>query len=153
MFIIFDLDDTLIDTSACITPFQLKKSLRFAQEKGLELDTAGCELLLKEHVRDLSCESAFKKFLEFHGASPSLIHEILAEYRTLPDADVEIPTVPYALDVLKALGSHRLAVVTIGKLELQHYKLKKAGIFLGFFSKIIVTAERSKNIHNESLLE
>jgi FMN phosphatase YigB (HAD superfamily) len=54
---------------------------------------------------------------------------------------------------VKTLAFHRLAVVTIGREELQHFKLKKAGFFLDLFSKIVVTTERNKKIHYKSLLE
>lgn len=153
MFIIFDLDDTLIDTSCHIAPAQLKKALRFAQTKGLVFSEESCARLLAEHVKAVSCEMALKEFLETHEASSSLILETLQQYRTLPDPDLAIPTVPNAKEVLEVLSGHRLAIVTIGKEELQLYKLKKAGFFVHLFSKIVVATERNKKIHYQSLLE
>jgi putative hydrolase of the HAD superfamily len=153
LFIIFDLDDTLIDTSAFIAPALLRKSLRFAREQGLIFDEAASAQLLEQHVRQPSSEMALKKFLEDHGATSSLILDTLQQYRTLLDPELDIPSVPYAKDVLEVLAIHRLAVVTIGREELQHHKLKKAGFFLGLFSKIIVTTERNKKIHYKALLE
>jgi len=153
LFIIFDLDDTLIDTSAFIAPALLRSALRYAKEKGLVFDEAACAQLLEQHVREPSSEMALKKFLEEHGANSSLILETLQQYRILPDSNLDIVPVPHAVDIVKTLAFHRLAVVTIGREELQHYKLKKAGFFLDLFSKIVVTTERNKKIHYKSLLE
>jgi HAD superfamily hydrolase (TIGR01549 family) len=153
LFIIFDLDDTLIDTSSCIAPAQLKRALGFAQTKGLVFSDVDCARLLAEHVKAVSCEMALKEFLEAHGASSSLILETLQQYRSLPDPDLAIPEVPNAKEVLEVLKPHRLAIVTIGVRELQLYKLKKAGFFAPLFSKIIVATERNKKIHYQSLLE
>jgi len=155
LFIIFDLDDTLIDTSESITPFQLKKALVFALQKiGRSDECVAAYKCLMELNQGAPCgNSALKTFLEHYGVSGEIIDGATEILRSIPDPEIPILAMQNAQDVVQALSSHRLAIVTIGREELQQYKLKKAGFDPSLFSKIIVTAERNKKIHYAALLE
>ncbi len=100
-----------------------------------------------------SGESALQTFLEQYIATDEVIKESLEELHSMPDPALEIQPVAHADSVLKALASHRLAIVSVGREELQFYKLKKAGFDPSIFSKIIVTKEKNKKIHYEALLK
>jgi len=48
---------------------------------------------------------------------------------------------------------HQLALVTVGIYDRQLLKLKKAGIDTALFSKIIVTEERNKKTHYQTIID
>jgi putative hydrolase of the HAD superfamily len=155
LFIIFDLDDTLIDTSASITPFQLEKALKFVLHKiGREHELIQAYSRLLELDQNASSgEAALKVFLENYGVSENLLEEAVAVFQSMPDPECPILPMEQAHDVIQTLRFHRLAIVTIGKEALQYHKLKKAGFDPTLFSKIIVAAEKNKKNHYSSLLE
>ena len=70
MLIIFDLDDTLIDTSGCITYYKLEDALNAMQAQGLVLPdfAVALELLRRLNKVSLSAESALSECLELLGA-------------------------------------------------------------------------------------
>jgi FMN phosphatase YigB (HAD superfamily) len=68
--IIFDLDDTLIDTSGCITPVKLEMALDRMIEAGLPIGdpAAALELLRRLDAAADSARSTLSEFLEILGA-------------------------------------------------------------------------------------
>ncbi len=154
MFIIFDLDDTLIDTSGSITPFQLKRALEFALQKlGRLNEFAEAYIRLMEINQNSLCgRDALTSLLEAYVVNEGLLRETLGILRMIPDSQCTILAMQNAPSVVQALSSHRLAIVTIGHEELQLYKLKKAGFDPSLFSKIVVTEERNKKNHYTSLM-
>lgn len=155
MLIIFDLDDTLIDTSGCITPVQLKLALETVSNKGLQLPKLedSLSLLLRLNETAPSAKHALEEFFEINAFDVNYLPlAIKTVYDDLPDSFTVEP-MDMAADILAVLSeSHKLALVTVGKFELQVLKLKKAGIHSEIFSKIIVTQERDKKIHYKSIL-
>ncbi len=156
MLIIFDLDDTLIATSQFITPIKLQMALEKMVEEGLSLiDPAeSLELLKRLDITAPSSKDALAEFLEIVDA-PQKFYEI--GYKVIYDdfpPDIPVFTTDGAMEVLYELKqSHELAVVTVGQLHLQQYKMKKAGLDTAVFSRIIVTQERDKKPHYEKLVE
>ncbi|MFA6501655.1 MAG: hypothetical protein WCT85_02590, partial [Parachlamydiales bacterium] len=65
MLIIFDLDDTLIDTTNSITPFVLKKTLQSLIEHGLKVDNedASYKKLLEIDKNSSGSKETVKSFL------------------------------------------------------------------------------------------
>ncbi|MBY0528675.1 MAG: HAD family hydrolase [Rhabdochlamydiaceae bacterium] len=156
MLIIFDLDDTLIDTSGCITPVKLEDALRRMVEKGLELPDFedGLELLKRLDSTAESSSRSLAEFLEILNADSSLLEVGIKEvYENIPE-DLPVFSLEGAKEVLNELAlEHQLALVTIGKPVQQMAKLKKAGIDSGLFSKIAVSEERNKKIYYKKIIE
>jgi len=144
--VIFDLDDTLIETSKCLTPYYLELAFSKMQQAGFEGDF---NQLLTLNKRALSAKNALyelcpeKKILE---------RGLEALSSPLPD-EISLEIVPGALDVLEELQkNHTLALVTGGNADFQWKKLKKAGIQPGQFSKLVASDGPSKKLSYQTVL-
>lgn len=148
MLIVFDLDDTLIETSQCLTPIYL----RFAYEAmGLN---GSFEQLLTFNQKALSSKIAIREFWKNQSDQVEILNAGLEALRTPIPSDVKIDLVPGAFEVLNSLQSqHTLALVTAGDPELQLQKMKKAGIQPQQFSKLIVGCGPSKKSDYQNVLE
>jgi putative hydrolase of the HAD superfamily len=156
LFIIFDLDDTLIDTSGCITPVKLEKALQCMVEEGLELGDfqKGLEQLLSLDRKSESAKSALEEFMEINDFDskflPLALHEVYSSF----SEEIPVFAVEDAVEVLANLSyDHKMAIISIGKPELQMWKLKKAGIDSSLFCKIIVLEEKNKKKYYEELIQ
>ncbi|MBF8262644.1 MAG: putative hydrolase superfamily [Parachlamydiales bacterium] len=154
--IVFDLDDTLIDTSGTITPYKLKEFLTFLVRRGI--DVGDWENAIAEITQlDKQCvtsKDTVRFTLERYGAV-HLYPAALALYSEPLPKDFRIPTTPHAKNVLEVLHSrgNRLALVTGGKKDYQLEKIEKAGLEPALFSKIMVPADMKKRSAYESLLK
>lgn len=156
MLIIFDLDDTLIDTSGCITPVKLEDALRRMIEAGLPVPSfeEALEVLKRIDEASESSRHTLAEFLEILDAEPRFFDIGVKEI--YENISPEIPVFPLeqAREVLTDLGAaHELALVTIGKPHQQLAKMKKAGIDSAIFSKIAVSEERNKKPHYQAIAE
>ena len=156
MLIIFDLDDTLIDTSGSITPIQLERALRKMVEAGLKVDHFD-DALRVLRLMDLSSESALqtlRRFLEFVGGDPALLsvgEKIV--YGELPP-DLAVAELEGASRVLSNLQkAHQLALVSVGKPHQQLLKMKSAGLDSTIFSKIMISETEDKKPSYKEVLE
>lgn len=156
MLIIFDLDDTLIDTTGSITPYMLELALTKMRRAGLEVGDPEEALATLKRL-DGSSESAahtLQEFLEILGAGEKFFEIGHREvYGPLPP---EIPVFPLegAVKLLEDLvDSDQLALVSTGIFEQQLFKLKKAGIDSTIFSKIMISPDRDKKPHYQAVLE
>lgn len=156
MLIIFDLDDTLIDTSGCLTHYKLEDALQAMVKEGLLLPDfpAALDLLRRLDSAAESARNALAEFIEILGVDkkyyPVGIKEIYES------SSLELPVFPIegALETLSDLSQqHQLALVTIGKPSLQMDKLKKAGIDSRIFSKIAVIEQRDKKPHYQTIID
>jgi FMN phosphatase YigB (HAD superfamily) len=156
LLIIFDLDDTLIDTSGCITYFKLEDALNVMVREGLNLPdfSEALELLRRLNNTSDSARSAIAEFVEILGADKNFFEIGVKEvYENIP-SDMPVFPLDGAIEVLTELsGQHQLALVTIGKLTLQMDKMKKAGIDSRIFSKIAVTEEKNKKLHYQTIMD
>lgn len=155
MLIIFDLDDTLVDTSGCITPYKLHDALKRLVKEGLSIPdfSEGLELLKRLDLSADSAKKALAEFLEIHDADPRLLPIGLHEIYETP-SDLPLNPLDGAIDVLNDLSSiHQIVIVTVGKENQQLAKLKKAGIDSAFFSKIVVSQAGNKKIHYQAIAE
>lgn len=147
MLIIFDLDDTLIDTSGCITYFKLEDALLAMQKSGLILSDfpAALELLRRLDSAAESAKDALIEFLDILGVGHQFFEIGIKEiYETISE-DLPIAPLEGALETLNALSlQHQLALVSNGKEVHQLEKMKKAGIDSRLFSKIVISEEVSK---------
>jgi putative hydrolase of the HAD superfamily len=156
LLIIFDLDDTLIDTSGCITHFKLEDALHTMIREGLVVPNFSetLELLRRLNSTSDSARSAIAEFVEILGVDNKFFEFGVKEvYENIP-SDSPIFPLEGAIEILTDLGSqHQLALVTIGKQMLQMDKMKKAGIDSRIFSKIIVTEEKNKKPHYQMIMD
>ncbi len=156
MLIIFDLDDTLIDTSGSITPIKLEHALIKMQASGLKLDSFSSSLSLLKRLNELAktARDALLEFAEMHDIEERYFELGVKELYESDDLDIPIFPLEAALELLAELKNmHQLALVTIGKDLRQREKMKKAGIDSAIFSKIIVTEEKNKKIHYQAIVE
>lgn len=156
MLIIFDLDDTLIDTTGSITPIKLEEALGKMVEAGLELESFADALAMLRRL-DAAAPSAahtLKEFIEINHLDNKYLEIGLKEvYNALP-TDVPDITREKALEVLLELReTHEIALVTNGIPDQQLWKLKKAGIDSTIFSKLVVNEEGDKKPHYQAIVE
>ncbi len=154
MLIIFDLDDTLIDTTS-IVPVMLEKALRKMIEEDLSVSfSEGLKRLLEIDKRSIKAKESLKVFLSEIQADNKFYEIAVKEYYTkLPD-HIKIFTLPGAKDILDELKKkHLLAILSIGKKSIQIDKLKKAGIDSALFSKIVITESEDKKPYYKEILD
>lgn len=147
MLIIFDLDDTLIDTSGSIIPERLKIAFDKMVRSGLDLQDPKDQLkkLLQINEKSLSAKEALKEFLLTHNAMDKFFEiGVNAVYNEF-DPTMKISSRKGASKILNELNeNHKLALVTIGNEKFQRLKLKNAGIDFSIFSIIKVIEGEDK---------
>jgi FMN phosphatase YigB (HAD superfamily) len=156
LLIIFDLDDTLIDTSGCVTYYKLEDALHAMVGAGLVLpDFSEALALLRRLDRFAeSARAALSEFIEIVGAGREIFERGVGEIYEQPLADRPIFPLEGVLETLLGLRHyHQLALVTMGRQDYQMEKLKKAGIDSHLFSKIVVTQERNKKIYYQLIMD
>ena len=156
MLVIFDLDDTLVDTSGSIVPGLLKKALYKMEKMGLPIVNfeETYKLMNRLSNNHLTTKAALKEFVELTGAPPECYEMGLNEIYNPPLFEDPISPVDSAKEVLEELAlSHQLVLVTAGKESIQLEKMKKAGIEVSFFSKLYFCDGNKKNIYNTLVKE
>ncbi len=156
MLIIFDLDDTLIDTSGAITPFKLKECLGALIASGVTIpDVAHAYAdLLKKNQTHLRSKEAFCSFAKATRANDKQIEEALVALTSPLPETFKVPMTPHAKEVLEHFCSEgKVALVTVGYSPFQEEKLKKAGIDRSMFSMIKVLKGPRKKIAYEEIQE
>lgn len=156
MLIIFDLDDTLIDTSGFVTPFKLKLALDRMIEAGLKADPF-FEAYFNLKQIDSASESTretLAAFLEMYKAPPAFYDIAMKAFvEPLPEGFLIKPW-KQTVQILEELKKeHLLAIVTMGNHHFQMEKLKKAGLEPSLFCKIDVAQISNKKPHYSSLIE
>jgi FMN phosphatase YigB (HAD superfamily) len=146
LLIIFDLDDTLIQTSRYITPWRFEKILhRLASVGALKgpvdhyLDELVCE-----HQKFESSLLALSHFFEAHQIDTSYFNQSV---QLLNDYDQTIPVVLFegVKEFLERLKLHaQLVCVTLGVEIIQRLKLQKSGLSEGCFKEMYVVETGEK---------
>lgn len=156
MLIIFDIDDTLIDTSAYITPLKLEKALIKMMDMGAVVKDKREALsdLMSFNQKEASSGDALNNFFEKYKIESCFQEAGLGIlYDSFPDP-ASVRSVPGALEVLEELSKQNtLAVVSIGNEGQQLFKLEKAGLSFSLFHKIFILEEKNKKKYYEKLLE
>lgn len=154
--IIFDLDDTLIDTTGSITPIQLEKALYKMVEAGLQVGNfeEAAATLKRMDVCSESASQTLKEFLELVDGDPPLLSIGLeVVYGALPDDLVVFP-LEHAAQVLEELREdHQLALASIGNPAKQLLKMKNAGLDSTIFSKIVISEKEDKKVFYQKILD
>ena len=149
MLLIFDLDDTLIDTTNSIIPVKLKIALDCIIQAGCPV--IDYEKILKKLLfinrQSGSSKEALENFFKNRPQSEKSKYFSLACASVYSDLPAGLPVKPQkdAIKILNELAfSHTLAVVSHGEEKQQLAKLEKAGIDCRLFSIIVVTASEDK---------
>jgi putative hydrolase of the HAD superfamily len=156
MLIIFDLDDTLIDTSGSYLPFKLRLALKAMIKNGLKVDSEekSFEKILEINIYAGNGKNAIKQFLEEVGWDENIFKIGVNTYYGETNELVCIEPLPHTLSVLEELSKENiLALVSYGDEKEQHHKLRATKIKEEWFKKIIITNEYDKTLHYEYLLE
>ena len=153
MLIVFDLDDTLIDTSGSIAPYKLRMLIDLLSKCGRlsqPAEDAYREILQLDRKMPASRDT-IRLTLERYGAE-ELLSEALKIYSSPLPENFQIRTTPFAKKILLSLSrSHRLAVVTQGREAYQLEKLEKASLEPSIFCKINVVEDCQKKPSYEAL--
>lgn len=139
MLVIFDLDDTLIDTSGSILPAVLKHALKEMEGVGLSMASfnRSYQELLRLNTYHLSAGEAIEEFLEINQAPSQCLDVALKAVYEKPLFTEEVQPVEDAVEVLRELhANHPLVLVSKGKEKIQREKMKRAGISTDFFTKL-----------------
>jgi putative hydrolase of the HAD superfamily len=156
LLIVFDLDDTIIDTSGSVTPYKLRECLKFLKRRNIQIGSLERSFREMQSLdqRCISSKESVRLILERFQAS-HLYEEVLALYSEPLPKNFIIPTTPDAKNVLHILGQrgHTLVLLTGGKKAFQLEKLEKAGLEPAMFSKIAVSEDSQKKSHYEALLK
>lgn len=150
--IIFDLDDTLIDTSGSVTPFKMGECLKRLIAGGLPVADfgAGYQELLAINAKSSTSRDALVQFAK----DPKRVDQIIGEMTSPLPSDFRVKTTPNAKEILNYLRKeHTLALVTGGHPSFQMEKLEKAGIDRSIFSKIAVPEDSVKKPFYQRLIE
>ncbi len=153
--IIFDLDDTLIDTSGSVTPYKMRECLKRFIASGLKANDfdAAYQALNQINERARSSKEALAQFLAEFKGDPNLLREALAIMTSPLPPNFSIPTTPHAKEILQTLASkHLLALVTGGHPPFQMEKFEKAGMDRSFFSKIAIPEDSVKKPFYEAFI-
>lgn len=146
MLIIFDLDDTLVDSTGCTIVPKLREALQAMVDKGLPIDDfekdfskivemnktiVGGRELLHQFVKDKGADEKF-----FDVGYKKYVGEV---------THLRVKTLPGAIELLQKLkDNHTLTIVSMGDSSGQLGKIKKAGIDPNWFSELIFTKEYDK---------
>lgn len=152
MLIIFDLDDTLIDTSGSVTPFKLQCCIAKLTSLGLPLPANAEKALLSLNATAPKSKDALLAFASSHGASPEQQALMLQELITPLPPDFTVSTTPNAKEILEFYRArYPLALVTGGHPPFQREKLKKAGVDSSIFSMISIPEDSVKKPSYEAV--
>jgi putative hydrolase of the HAD superfamily len=156
LLLIFDLDDTLIDTSGSVTPFKMEACLKRLIQEGLAVPDfhRGLKHLLEINASSMKSRDAIDAFVKNYGGEAQLIDRVIGEMtRPLP-AGFLVRTTPNAKEILQEFAKeHTLALVTGGHPPFQMEKLEKAGLDKGCFSKIAIPEDSIKGPFYEQVLK
>ncbi|MEM7174432.1 MAG: HAD family hydrolase [Chlamydiota bacterium] len=137
MWIIFDLDDTLVDTSGSITPVVLQRAFAAIQQAGgvFKNPEKAYRDLIAINEQSISSRLALASFSACYGISKQDLERGISALSDSICWDLIAP-VTGATKVLSRLAqTHQLALVTRGKSDIQLKKMICAGIDPKLFQK------------------
>lgn len=152
--IIFDLDDTLLETSKLLTLPAFRSAIQVMRSEGLSLSEEEVFQLRKESLRKYSREK-FLQYLAHYFVAESkqercLSHGLKAFHKTLSNQPLHIPKLTYEL--LNELSTkYHLYLVTSGEAENQKKKVEQLEI-TGFFKHIFFVDISREEKKRESFL-
>ena len=154
MLLIFDLDDTLIETTIFLTKKKLKKALSAMISAGLSVQDphAAEEMLLRMNLAAFSTRDLLEEFVELVRGGAEFVKVGMHEIEKVDLDQYEIDLAYDAIEILEELKQESiLALVTRGNEEMQREKLKFFGISPSLFCEVIITTFFDKGKHYEYL--
>lgn len=163
--IVFDLDDTLIDTTGSVQPAKFRLALKEMIKAGLVVPSEedAFQLLMKINRQfSLNGKNTIFKFLEQlqkeTNLSPIDVTKLadlaIKVYYGEGEIATPIDPVPGALTILKILKErYKLVLLSVGVKEFQYYKMRRAGIPKDIFKEIIIIDDYKKKQHYKQLLK
>jgi len=151
--IIFDLDDTLVDTWGAVSLGCVKRAVEEMFKNGLitkSFDYA-IERLTKINNQSKNGSEAIEKFLIEEDANISLL-EIGKKGFYAFDFDYNINPLPGVKDMFKEIKAE-LVLITKGEFIPQIEKLKKAGIDPNIFKKIMAVGDYNKKKYYQQIMQ
>ena len=154
MLIIFDLDDTLIDTSGSYLPFKLHLALKAMVDAGLKVDSekeAFDKLMRLTH--SANGKSTIKKFLQQTQWDENIFNVGVDAYYNKAEGG-KVDPLPNTLNVLQELSQeHNLILLSYGSEKEQYHKMQLAKINVNWFKKIIIADQYNKFPYYQQLLK
>jgi FMN phosphatase YigB (HAD superfamily) len=141
LLIIFDLDDTLIDSSGCLGPAKFKAALKALDNAGLDFGNlpSAHEKLIKLDRTCGSGKETLTKFLQSLPNGEVYLNLALEKYYGVMDNCPPLKLLPGSLEVLNDLHvKHILALVTSGQENEQLRKMQEVAINPGLFKHLII---------------
>ena len=152
MLIIFDLDDTLIDTSGCVTPFKLQSAFKILM--GRDPSSSEFKELLALNETCPRTRDTIELFAAKWGISQEATFQALQEMTTPLPNDFLISCTPNAKEILQSCKNRGpIALVTGGHPPFQREKMEKAGIEPSICSKIAIPEDSIKKPFYEGLMK
>lgn len=156
MLVLFDLDDTLIETTQSIVEPRLDRALDKMISSGLHIEDRDEALLVLERLNRTgsSSKEALEEFIFLYGGDRTLLahgQKIISdpEFSDLtPQMVIGSEKILYDL---KSIAN--LILVTKGDELFQQSKMKKSGLPYSLFSKIEVTTSSKKGCYETILKE
>jgi putative hydrolase of the HAD superfamily len=153
--IIFDLDDTLIDTTKKITPIMLKKAFDRLVELNVKIDNkikAFNDLLTLDKT-SFSSTKTLITFLDSLNVDKKFYDSVIDEMSLNLDDNIKNFNIKNSKEILSNLKKdYRLFLVTKGFKKFQLQKLKKAGLDTSYFSKIYIT-KKNKELFFKKIID
>ena len=146
MLLIFDLDDTLIDTWNTHFPFKIGLVADKIAELGIAERDLAYNTIMKKNSSTANGTEAIDLYLTQHNATEAQKKEVIDIYYD-PAKTQEIPVLEGAVEMLQwASQHHTLAIVTQGREPEQMNKFPSAHLDKKLFSKVIVTPYFNKGL-------
>lgn len=124
MLIIFDLDDTLLETTGTIAPFKLEQFFHVILQEESSLDKEELATLLRLNQGSQSSINAILEYLEIKGFPKAKWDHFLQIFKKNVDFPEDIDLVSGVKETLfDFVQQHDVAVVTRGRKEFQLKKL------------------------------
>lgn len=161
MLLIFDLDDTLVDTAKVAREHKTKDALNAMCAAGLKLPFGADDAVRQLCEIDLTASTgsvAIKEFLstiKIEKAGDSEKFLLVGERAYYGNLEKNVYfALPGALEILKSLRqAHIIVLVSKGQEKLQYHKLASAGIDPIWFRKIIITSIYDKKTAYQEVLK
>ena len=154
MLLIFDLDDTLIETTTFLTRKKLKTALKAMIAAGLMIqDVKGAEeMLLRMNLAAFSTRDLLEEFVELMGGGQEFVAIGMNQIENVDLNQYEIEPPYDVIEILEQLKlDYTLGLVTRGKEEMQREKLHYFGLSQALFCDVIITPFFDKGKHYEFL--
>jgi len=146
LYLIFDLDDTLLNTTRTLGRKQLAKvASALTAEEFIMSQQSALQALIDIRERCGSGRDAIVGFCQKYSVSDLLMNRALSVYYNDVDPADGIEPMPGAIELLNQLKIDSiLALVSIGKRHIQLKKLTVAGIDASIFDPLIIIEQADK---------